>query len=66
MIRSYFGLSKTPFATDDVELLAQQRRILEVLKVHCQQGGLCLVRWASPALASPPCAKRCAPASPSA
>jgi MSHA biogenesis protein MshM len=43
MIRSYFGLSKTPFATDDVELLAQQRQVLDVLKVHCQQGGLCLV-----------------------
>jgi MSHA biogenesis protein MshM len=43
MIRSYFGLAKTPFAADDIELLAQQRRILEVLKVHCQQGGLCLV-----------------------
>jgi len=43
MIRSYFGLSKTPFATDDVELLAQQRQILDVLKVHCQQGGLCLI-----------------------
>jgi len=43
MIRSYFGLTKTPFATDPVELLAPQRQILEVLKVHCQQGGLCLV-----------------------
>jgi type II secretory pathway predicted ATPase ExeA len=43
MIRSYFGLSKTPFATEDVELLAPQRQILDVLKVHCQQGGLCLV-----------------------
>jgi MSHA biogenesis protein MshM len=43
MIRSYFGLSKTPFATEEVELLAPQRQILEVLKVHCQQGGLCLV-----------------------
>lgn len=43
MIRAYFGLSKTPFASEAIELLAPQRQILDVLKVHCQQGGLCLV-----------------------
>jgi len=43
MIRSYFGLSKNPFAAEEVELLGPQRQILDVLKVHCQQGGLCLV-----------------------
>ena len=43
MIRSYFGLSKIPFAAEEIELLGPQRQILDVLKVHCQQGGLCLV-----------------------
>jgi type II secretory pathway predicted ATPase ExeA len=43
MIRSYFGLTRTPFDVDGLELLAHQQEILEVLRVHCHQGGLCLV-----------------------
>ena len=43
MIRSYFGLTRNPFDADGLELLAHQREILEVLRAHCQQGGLCLV-----------------------
>ena len=43
MIRSYFGIDKPPFDTQGVELLPQQREILETLRVHCQQGGLCLI-----------------------
>lgn len=43
MIRSFYGLSQDPFAMRDLELLPQQREIHETLKVHCQQGGLCLV-----------------------
>ena len=43
MIRSYYGLSSDPFSFDNIELLAHQRDILEVLYVHCQQGGFCLV-----------------------
>lgn len=43
MIRSYFGLARNPFELDALELLAHQREILEVLRAHCQQGGLCLV-----------------------
>jgi len=33
MIRSYFGLKQHPFTSDNIALL----------RVHCQQGGLCLV-----------------------
>jgi type II secretory pathway predicted ATPase ExeA len=44
MIRSWFGLHKTPFAQEDVEPLRQQREILDVLLVHCQQGGLSVVQ----------------------
>ena len=43
MIRSYFGLQKNPFDSEGIELLTHQREILEVLRAHCQQGGLCLV-----------------------
>lgn len=43
MIRSHFGLSKDPFAADAAELLPHQSEILDVLQVHCRQGGLCLV-----------------------
>ena len=43
MIRSYFGLTDNPFALREIELLAHQQEIHDTLKVHCQQGGLCLV-----------------------
>lgn len=43
MIRSYFGLADNPFAPRDIQLLLQQQEIYDTLKVHCQQGGLCLV-----------------------
>lgn len=43
MIRSYFGLTKNPFDLEGLELLPHQREVLEILRVHCQQGGLCLV-----------------------
>lgn len=43
MIRSYFGLTNNPFALRDIELLGHQQEIYDTLKVHCQQGGLCLV-----------------------
>ena len=44
MIRSHFGLEHNPFDTSRKPiLLAHQQDILDTLKVHCQQGGLCLV-----------------------
>lgn len=43
MIRSYFGLTDNPFALREIELLRHQQEIYDTLKVHCQQGGLCLV-----------------------
>lgn len=43
MIRSFFGLTQNPFDARALELLPAQREIHETLKVHCQQGGLCLV-----------------------
>lgn len=44
MIRQYFGLTKDPFIIDlDAPLLEHQQRHFDILKVHSQQGGLCLI-----------------------
>ena len=43
MIRSYFGLDANPFGNDNLQLLPTQREVFETLKVHSQQGGLCLI-----------------------
>jgi len=43
MIRSFYGLTQNPFDARELQLLPQQQEIHETLKVHCQQGGLCLV-----------------------
>jgi MSHA biogenesis protein MshM len=43
MIRAFYGLTDNPFAMRDIELLPHQQEIYDTLKVHCQQGGLCLV-----------------------
>jgi type II secretory pathway predicted ATPase ExeA len=43
MIRSHFGLQRNPFDTESVTLLDPQQQALDILKVHAQQGGLCLV-----------------------
>jgi MSHA biogenesis protein MshM len=43
MIRSYFGIDQQPFALESIKLLPQQQEIFETLRVHAQQGGLCLL-----------------------
>ena len=43
MIRSYFGLDNNPFSHDEIKLLPQQQEIFDTIKVHSQQGGLCLL-----------------------
>jgi len=43
VIRSHFGLAHNPFSGDDVALLPHQQQVLETLRVHCQQGGLCII-----------------------
>jgi len=43
MIRSHFGLQRNPFDTDSFTLLAHQQECFDILLVHAQQGGLCLV-----------------------
>jgi MSHA biogenesis protein MshM len=43
IIRSFYGLTQNPFDLRELVLLPQQQEIHDTLKVHCQQGGLCLV-----------------------
>ena len=43
MIRSHFGLQRNPFDTESITLLPHQQEILDILRVHAQQGGLCLL-----------------------
>src|SRR5271157_1669874 len=43
MIRSHFGLQRNPFDPEAVTLLPLQQEIFDILRVHAQQGGLCLV-----------------------
>jgi MSHA biogenesis protein MshM len=43
MIRSWFGIDLNPFSLEHIVLLAHQQEIYDTLKVHSQQGGLCLV-----------------------
>ena len=43
MIRSFYGIEKYPFSTDDCKLLEHQDEICETLRVHCHQGGLCVI-----------------------
>lgn len=43
MIRAFYGLSSNPFEPEECSLLKQQQEIYDTLRVHCQQGGLCLL-----------------------
>ena len=43
MIRAHFGLDQNPFSGDALTLLPQQQQVFDTLRVHCQQGGLCVV-----------------------
>ncbi len=43
MIRSHFGLERNPFDARNPALLSHQKQVFETLKVHCQQGGLCVL-----------------------
>lgn len=43
MIRAHFGLVKEPFSAENLTLLPLQREVLDTLRVHCQQGGLCVI-----------------------
>jgi type II secretory pathway predicted ATPase ExeA len=43
MLRSYFGIQSVPFSHENLSLLFHQQEVFDILKVHSQQGGLCLL-----------------------
>ena len=43
MLRSHFGLQRHPFDPESLTLLAHQQEVFDILLVHAQQGGLCLL-----------------------
>lgn len=44
MIRSYFGITQNPFLIDEKQpLLPHQQRHLDIINIHSQQGGFCLI-----------------------
>lgn len=43
MIRSYFGLKKTPFDKAELTLTEQQHTVFDSINVHSKQGGLCVI-----------------------
>ena len=43
MIRSHFGIEHNPFDEHKPGLLAHQQEIFDTIKVHAQQGGLCVI-----------------------
>jgi MSHA biogenesis protein MshM len=43
IIRSHFGLQDNPFSLNKISLLPHQEEIFQILQVHSQQGGLCLL-----------------------
>jgi MSHA biogenesis protein MshM len=43
MIRAFYGMEKSPFSPEDIELLTHQQEVFDILEVHSHQGGLCLL-----------------------
>jgi len=43
MIKSIFGLTKEPFNRNELSLLPQQKHIVDIIKIHSQQGGFSVV-----------------------
>ena len=43
MIRAHFGLDRDPFDRNELPLLPHQQDVLDTLRVHCHQGGFCVV-----------------------
>lgn len=43
MIKTTFGLTKEPFYRSEVALLPQQAEAVEMIKIHAQHGGFCVI-----------------------
>ena len=43
MIKTTFGLTREPFYRSDVALLPQQAEAMEMIRIHAQHGGFCVI-----------------------
>lgn len=43
MIRSIFGITEEPFHPQRPELMKHQKEVYELIKIHAQQGGFCVI-----------------------
>ena len=43
MIKQTFGITKVPFLQSDFSLLPHQKEIADVIHIHSQHGGLCVL-----------------------
>lgn len=43
MIKAIWGISQEPFKRDNSALLPQQKQMLEIIKIHAQQGGFSVI-----------------------
>ncbi len=43
MIKSIHGVTKEPFNQQDLQLMSQQKQIVDIIKIHSQQGGFAVV-----------------------
>jgi type II secretory pathway predicted ATPase ExeA len=43
MIKSIFGVTKEPFNRSNLTLLPQQKKIVDIIKIHSQQGGFSVI-----------------------
>ncbi len=43
MIKSVFGITKEPFNRSDSALMPQQKNIVDIIKIHSQQGGFSVI-----------------------
>jgi len=43
MINATWGITKAPFQRDKLTLLAQQKNIVDIIKIHAQQGGFSVI-----------------------
>lgn len=43
MINAIWGITQAPFQRDKLSLLPQQQTILEIIKIHAQQGGFSVI-----------------------
>ena len=43
MINTVWGIAKAPFQRDTLTLLPQQQQMMEMIHIHAQQGGFCVI-----------------------